>query len=146
MPAHRGGDDVVEVLLAAAVPLHRVEAQLELGDVVLAIRPADDLVHAALDGGRARLDELGPVEEVEVGGEAAAPTADGDEVAEGPVVLRREADPLGVRDAPHDRGRHRRAEMDVELGQRGAGIKAWARHRPPETGGLAGVYRTVGRA
>ena len=52
-PADRRRDDVVEVLLAAAVPLHRVEAELHRRDVVLAIRAADDLVDAALDRERA---------------------------------------------------------------------------------------------
>ena len=102
-PPHRRGDDVVEVLLAAAVALHRIEAQLELGDVVLAVGAADHLVDAALHGGRARLDQLGPVEEIEVGVEALAAAPDGDEVAERPVVLGRQPDALGVGDAPHDR-------------------------------------------
>jgi hypothetical protein len=43
--------------------------------------------------------------------------ADGDEVDELPVVLRREADALLVRDAPEGGGIDRSAEMDVELGQ-----------------------------
>ena len=47
--ADRGADDVVQVLLAAAVALHGVEAQLDGGDVVLAVRAADDLVDGALD-------------------------------------------------------------------------------------------------
>ena len=46
MPADGGRDDVVEVLLAAAVPLHRVEAELHRRDVVLAVGAADDLVDA----------------------------------------------------------------------------------------------------
>ena len=115
--AHRRGDDVVEILLAATVALHRVEAQLEAGHVVLAVRAADDLVDAALDRDRARLDQLGPVEEVEVRLEAAPPATDRDEVAERPVVLGRQPDALGVRDAPHDCRRDRGAEMDVQLGQ-----------------------------
>jgi hypothetical protein len=64
--AHRGRDDVVEVLLTATVALHRVEAELEARDVVLAVRASDDLVDAALDRDRARLDQLRPVEELEV--------------------------------------------------------------------------------
>ena len=110
---------MVEVLLAAAVPLHRVEAELRRRDVVLAVGPADDLVDGPLDGQRARLDELGPVEQLEVAVEAAgASRRDRDEVAELPVVLRRELDPLGVGDPPHDRRRHRATEVAVELGQR----------------------------
>ena len=118
-PAERRGDDVVDVLLTAPVALHRVEAQLGRGDVVLAVRAADDLVDRALDGQRARLDELGPVEQLEVAVEAARPARrDRDEVAELPVVLRRELDPLGVGDAPHDRRGDGAAEVTVELGQR----------------------------
>ena len=71
-PADGGRDDVVEVLLAAAVSLHRVEAQLHRRDVVLAVGAADDLVDGALDRDRRALDELGPVEELQVAVEAAA--------------------------------------------------------------------------
>ncbi len=117
--ADRRRDDVVEVLLAAAVPLHRVEAQLHGRDVVLAVGAADDLVDGALDGERRALDELGPVEQLEVAVEGAVPPRrHGDHVAELPVVLGRELDPLRVGDAPHDRRGHRAAEMAVELGQR----------------------------
>ena len=118
MPADRGADDVVQVLLAAAVALHRVEAQLHRRDVVPAVGAADDLVDRALHRQRRRLDELGPVEELEVAVErAAAPRRDRDHLAELPVVLARQADALGVGDAPHDRRRHRAAEVAVQLGQ-----------------------------
>ena len=111
-------DDVVEVLLAAAVSLHRVEAQLHGGDVVLPVRPADDLVDGTLDGERAALDQLGPVEELEIAIEGAVPPRrHRDHVAELPVVLRRELDPLRMGDAPHDRRSHGAAEMTVELGE-----------------------------
>ena len=60
-PADRGQDDVVEVALAAAVALHRVEAELERRDVLAAVRAADGAVHRALDGQRARLDQLRPL-------------------------------------------------------------------------------------
>jgi hypothetical protein len=43
--------------------------------------------------------------------------ADRDEVDEFPVILRRETDPLLVRDAPERGGVDRTAEMDVKLGQ-----------------------------
>ena len=76
--ADRRRDDVVEVLLAAAVPLHRVEAELHRRDVVLAVGAADDLVDRPLDGERRALDELGPVEELEVAVEA--PVRRGDTV------------------------------------------------------------------
>src|SRR4029453_15160886 len=49
-PPRRGRDDVVEVLFAAAVPLHRVEAKLHRRHVVLAVGAADDLVDRPLDG------------------------------------------------------------------------------------------------
>jgi hypothetical protein len=48
----RRGDDVVQVLLAAAVALHGVEAQLHGGHVVLAVGAADDLVYRPLHGDR----------------------------------------------------------------------------------------------
>ena len=117
--ADGGRDDVVEVLLAAPVSLHRVEAQLHRRDVVLAVGPADDLVDRALDRERRALDELGPVEQLEVAVERAVPPRrDRDHVAELPVVLGRELDPLGVGDPPHDRRSHRAAEMAVELRER----------------------------
>src|SRR5581483_7436798 len=61
--ADRARNDVVEVALAAAVALHRIEAQLHGGDVALAVAAADDLVHAVLDRFGTGLDELGPVEQ-----------------------------------------------------------------------------------
>ena len=48
----RGENDVVEITLAAAVSLHRVEAQLERRDALRTIRAADRRMHAALDGER----------------------------------------------------------------------------------------------
>jgi hypothetical protein len=44
-------------------------------------------------------------------------TRERDEVDELPVVLRRQADALGVRDAPEIRGVDRATEMDVQLGE-----------------------------
>ena len=100
-PADGGHDDVVEVALAAAVSLHRVEAQLERRDPLRAVGAADRRVHRALDRERARLDQLRPVvdrvERVQVGD--AARVGDGDEPVELPVVLDRERDALLVRDA-----------------------------------------------
>ncbi len=131
-PADRRRDDVVEVLLAAAVPLHRVEAQLRGGDVVLAVRPADDLVDRALHGDRARLDELRPVEQLKVAVEALRPPrVDGDQVPELPVVAGRELDPLGMGDGPHDRRGHRRAEVAVELGEGNLAAEGGG-HRPKD--------------
>src|ERR671919_2866985 len=49
-PARGGHDDVVEVLLAAAVSLHRVEAELERRDVLRPVGAADRAVDGALDG------------------------------------------------------------------------------------------------
>ena len=116
---HGGRHDVVEILLAATVSLHRVEAQLHGRDVVLAIRAADNLVDRTLDSERRALDELGPVEELEVPVKRAVPACrNRDHVPELPVVLCRELDPLGVGDPPHDRRGDRAAEMTVELGQR----------------------------
>ena len=145
-PAHRRRDDVVEVLLAAAVPLHRVEAQLHRRDVVLAIGAADDLVDAALDRERRALDELGPVEELEVAVERAVPPRrDRDHVAELPVVLGRELDALGVGDAPHDRRGHGAAEMAMELGERELpGEGADHDRRIPRPAGRRGPPRSAG--
>ena len=60
-PADRGRDDVIQVLLAAPVSLHRVEAELHRGDVVLAVAAADYLVDGPLHGQGAALDEFCPV-------------------------------------------------------------------------------------
>jgi hypothetical protein len=117
---------VVEVALAAAVPLHRVETQLECRDALGAVRAADRAVHRALDGDRRRLDQLGPVvdrvERVEV--LDAARVGDGDERVELPVVLDRERDALLVRQRPEDVRGDRAAEMRVQLGQAPVGHRA----------------------
>ena len=118
-PADRGEDDVVEVALAAPVSLHRVEAELERCDPLRAVRAADGRMHRALDGGRARLDQLRPVvdlvERVEV--RDAARVGDGDEAVELPVVLHRQRDALLVREAPEDVGGNRAAEVRMQLGE-----------------------------
>ena len=110
---------MIEVALAAAVPLHRVEPKLERRDPLRAVRAADRRVHAALDRERRALDQLGevvdPVERVEVGN--AARVGDRDEPIELLVVARRQVDPLLVREAPHDVRGDRPAEMGVELGE-----------------------------
>ena len=117
--ADRGEDDVVEVALAAAVSLHRVEAELERRDPLRAVGAADRAVHRALDRERGGLDELGPVVDLVQLVEAldAARVGDGDERVELPEVLDRERDPLLVREAPEDLGRDRASEMRVELGE-----------------------------
>ena len=117
--ADRGEDDVVEVALAAAVPLHRVEAELERRDALGAIGAADRAVDRALDRERRRLDDLGPVVDLVELVEPldALRIGDGDERVELPVVLARERDPLLVRDRPEDVGGDRAAEMGVELGE-----------------------------
>src|SRR5215831_6912371 len=103
-PADRGEDDVVEVALAAAVSLHRVEAELERRDPLRAVGAADRRVHAPLDRERRGLDQLRPVvdrvERVEAGDPARV--ADGDEAVELPVVLDGERDSLLVSKAPQD--------------------------------------------
>src|SRR5213076_1445580 len=60
-PADGREDDVVEVALAAAVALHRVEAELERRDPLRAVGAADGAVDGALDRERRGLDELRPV-------------------------------------------------------------------------------------
>ena len=118
-PADRGEDDVVEVALAAAVALHRVEAELERRDPLGAVGAADRAVHRPLDRERRGLDQLrpvvDPVERVEV--LDAARVGDGDERVELPVVLDRQRDPLLVRERPEDVGGDRAAEMGVQLGE-----------------------------
>src|SRR5207237_10340982 len=93
-PADRGQDDVVEVALATAVSLHRVEPELERRDSLRTVRAADRRVHGALDGDRARLDQLGPVvdlvERVET--RDASGMRNGHEPIEPPEVLARQAD------------------------------------------------------
>ena len=114
--ADRRHDDVVEVLLAPAVALHRVVAELERGDVRLPVRAAHDLVYRFLHGQRARLDQLGPaVQREEVLERLPLLPADGDEIHELPVVLRRKTDALLGGDAPHRSGVDRAAEVDMEL-------------------------------
>src|SRR5438093_2834278 len=116
--ANRRHDDVVEIAFASAVPLHRVVAELERGDVRLAIRAADDLVHRLLDRERARLDELGPVIEREkVFKGFLRLLAHRDQIDELPVILGRQADALVVRDAPHGRRIHGATEVHMELSQ-----------------------------
>ena len=110
---------MVEVALAAAVALHRVEAQLERRDPLRAVGAADRAVHRALDRERGGLDQLRPVvdrvERVEV--LDAARIRDGDEPLELPVVLHRQGDPLLVGEAPEDVRGDRAAEVGVELGE-----------------------------
>src|SRR5439155_18699718 len=65
-----------------------------------------------------RLDQLGPaVKRQEVLERLFRLFANGDEVDELPVVLRREADSLLVRDAPHRRRIDRTTEMYVQFGE-----------------------------
>src|SRR5437773_5726225 len=64
-PTDRRHDDVVEIALASAVPLHRVVAKLEGGDVRLPVGTADDVVDGLLDRELAGLNELCPVIEGE---------------------------------------------------------------------------------
>ena len=117
--ADRGEDDVVEVALAAAVALHRVEAELERGDALGAVGAADGAVDRPLDRERGGLDQLGPVvdrvERVEVVDPAGV--GDGNERVELPVVLDRQGDPLLVRETPEDLRGDRAAEVGVELGE-----------------------------
>ena len=109
---------MVEVALAAAVSLHRVEAKLERRDVLGAVCAADGAVHRALDRQRARLDQLRPlVDGVELGEALDAAGVDGHELDEVPVVLHRERDPLLVGERPHDGGIDRAAQVRVQLGQ-----------------------------
>ena len=112
-------DDVVEIPLAAAVALHRVEAELERRDPLRAVGAADRGVHRALDRERGGLDQLrpvvDPVERIEVGD--AARVGDRDERVELPVVLHRQRDALLVRERPEDLGRDGAAEVGVELSE-----------------------------
>ena len=106
---------MVEVLLALAIALHRVEPQLQRGDVALAIRAADNLVDGALDGQRAGLDQLGPAEDLVVLGEVVdlVGIADGDEFDKLPVVFAWQTNALLMGDAPHDGRVNRAAKMHM---------------------------------
>ena len=117
--ADRGEDDVVEVALASAVSLHRVEPQLERRDPLRAIGATDGAVHRALDRDRRRLDDLRPVVDLVELVEPLHPVRVGhrDERVELPVVLHRERDPLLVGDRPEDVGGDRASEMGVQLGE-----------------------------
>jgi hypothetical protein len=88
-------------------------------DPLRAVGAADRGVDGALDGERARLDQLrplvDPVERGQVGDFARV--GDGDELDELPVVLHRQRDPLLVRQCPQDLGRDRAAEVGVQLGE-----------------------------
>src|SRR5258705_3502320 len=116
--ADRGEDDVVEIALATAVSLHRVEAELERRDPLRAVRAADGGVHRPLDGDRARLNQLRPVvnlvERVEV--RDTARIGDRDEAVELPEVLHPERDALLVREAPEDVRGNPPAGGGVQLG------------------------------
>jgi hypothetical protein len=118
-PSDRGEDDVVEIAFAAAVSLHRVEAELERRDPLRPVCAADCGMHRHLDRKRARLDQLRPVvdrvERVEV--RHAARVRDGDEPVEVPVVLHRQRNSLLVRERPQDVRGNRAAQMRVQLGQ-----------------------------
>ncbi len=136
--ADRGEDDVVEVALAAAVALHRVEAQLERRDLLRAVRAADRRVHRHLHRHRARLDQLRPVvdlvERVEV--RHAARIAHRDEPVEVPVVLHRQRDALLVRQRPEDVGRDRASEVGVQLGETVHRSSVTAAREPPRRVGF----------
>ena len=128
--AQRRQDDVVEVALAAAIALHRVEAHLAGRDALRAVAAADHAVHAALDRERARLDQLGHVVDLieRVEPVHAARIRDRDHAVELPVVARRQRDALRVRRLPHHVGRHRPAEMRVQLGHRLVGREGARAH------------------
>ena len=124
-PAQRRVDDVVEVALPAQVALHRVEAQLDQRDPAGAELLADDLVDRALDGRRRRLNLLGPagagcqvvVQRRHLIGLGRH------QVAEFPVGLDRQLEPLIVGDRPEDVGRDSRTDVNVKVHQLEAGIQ-----------------------
>ena len=120
-PVDGGDDDVVEVPLAAQVPLHRVEAELDRRDARGPVLLPDDGVDGALDGRRRRLDALGPaVEDLEVAVQRRDALRIGvHEVLELGVRAHGQLEPVVVRDLPEDVGRHRRAHVDVEVDELG---------------------------
>ena len=120
-PVDGGDDDVVEVALAAQVPLHGVEAELDRRDARGAVLLADDRVDRALDGRGRRLDALGPpVEDVEVAVQRLdAVRVRVDEVLELRVGLHGQLEPVVVGDLPEHVRRHRRADVDVEVDELG---------------------------
>jgi hypothetical protein len=108
---------VVKVTLAAPVPLHGIEPELERRDSLRSVRAPDGRVDGALDRERRGLDQLRPVIDRVERVQALDPTriGDRDERVELPVILDRERDALLVGEAPHDVRRDRPAEMGVEL-------------------------------
>ena len=117
--ANRRQDDVIEIALAAAVALHRVEPQLECRDPLRAVRASDGTVDGALDGERRGLDQLRPVidrvERIEV--LDAARVRDRDEPVELPEVLDGQRDALLVGETPQNVRRDGAAEVGMELGE-----------------------------
>ena len=120
-PVDGGHDDVVEVPLAAQVPLHGVEAELDGRDARGAVLLPDDRVDRALDGRGRRLDALGPaVEDLEVAVQRRDALRIGvHEVLELGVGAHGQLEAVVVRDLPEDVGRHRRAHVDVEVDELG---------------------------
>jgi hypothetical protein len=118
-------DDVVQVALAAQVPLHRVEAQLDQRHAAGAKLLTDDLVDRPLDGRGRRLNLLRPVvqdrEVVRQRRHRLGLRRDQDRGT--PVRLHRQLEPLVMRDRPEDVRCHSAADVDVKVGQLQAGIE-----------------------
>ena len=134
-------DDVVEVALPAAIPLHRVVSELEGRDVRLPVGATDHLINGLLDRERAGLDQLGPVvERKEVLERFLRLLAHRDQVDELPVVLGREPDPLVMRDSPHRSRVHGAAQMHMQLSQF---ITERMRHGPKASGGALQPERVL---
>ncbi len=120
----RGVDDVVGVQRRLKIPLHRIEAKLDLGDLAAAVLLANHLVDRALDRQRGALNLLGPgVHDLEVvlqGGDFAR--SNGDQLHEFAVIFHRKLEPLLMSDRPEDVRGNCSADVDVQVGQ-------LARHR-----------------
>ena len=102
----RSMDDVIEVPSSFLVPLHRVEAKLDLFNPTASILLTDDLVHTPLYRCGRALNALGPlVQDAEIVIQPLALVGVyRDHLLELPVVLYRELEPLSVCNGPHDVG------------------------------------------
>ena len=148
--ANRREDDVIEIALAAAVALHRVEPQLERRDPLRAVRASDGTVDEALDGERRGLDQLRPVidrvERIEV--LDAARIRDRDEPVELPEVLDGQRDALLVGKTPENVRRDGAAEVGMEAARPSAAMRRAYRHaagRPAASSARCTKARRSGR-
>ena len=132
----RGHDDMVQVALAVPVALHRAVTQLDQVDVAMPIAAADDRFDAGLHGLGTGLNQLGPVEEIQVRLERLDVRGiGGHQLGEIPVVLAGQLDTLVVGDAEQqcrvDRGAHVRVQLGQHRSRMAPGGLSIHHSRPP---------------